>query len=137
MKRKITAAVAALCFMCLMLCAFTFDPHSSVKTLTHPYINTYYCTQARLGDTDLLEKYEYFIITVLDDSELEISFKKIDGQKHTYKSNYTYDETTHELIAEIGILGFPFKQKATIENGKFSICMPIFNKPLVMIFEIK
>ena len=57
----------------LTLCAFTFDKTSTLKDLTHPYINTYECTSAKLGDENLLEKYEYFIITFKDDKNLDFS----------------------------------------------------------------
>ncbi|MGN0818433.1 MAG: hypothetical protein ACI4L9_05620, partial [Candidatus Coproplasma sp.] len=123
--------------VCLLLCAFTIDYKSSVKSLTHPYINTYECTQARLGDENLLEKYEYFKITFLDTKELQVSFKRIGGKRHDYTCAYSYDDKTKEFSAELGILGFTFRQKTVIENGKFTISMPIFTKQLFMLFEVK
>ena len=69
-----------------MLCAFTFDKDSSLKDLTHPYINTYECTAARLGNEDLLEHYEYFKITFLDEKQVEISFKRKKGKRQDRKS---------------------------------------------------
>lgn len=139
MNRKIiaAAAVAGVCALCILLCAFTFDMQSSVKSLTKPYINTYYCTEARLGDTDLLENYDYFIITILDDEELEVAFKKNDGQRHSYKCKYEFDESTRELSAELGILGFVYRQRMLVEDGSFTISMPILTKTLFMKFEVK
>ncbi len=128
--------VFALC--CLFLCAFTFDKSSSLKDLTHPYINTYECTAARLGNENLLEKYDYFRITILDEKELEISFKrKWPNKKNVYKCGYTYNPKTQELSAELGILGYRFKQTTKIANGKFTISMPVFGRPLLMNFEVK
>lgn len=124
--------------MCIFLCAFTFDPHSSLKDLTHPYINTYECTAARLGNENLLEHYEYFRITLLDEKELEVSFKhKRTGKKHVYKCPYTFDAKTRELSAEIGILGYRFRQSAKITDGKFTISMPVLGKPLLMNFAVR
>lgn len=136
MKKIIFAVISAVCLICT-LCAFTFDLNSSVKALTHPYINTYYCTEARLGDVNLLEKYDYFIITILDDQELEVSFKKTEGQKYSYICNYDFDEETRELSAGVGILGFSYRQKTVINNGTFYINMPVLNKTLFMKFEVK
>ena len=136
MKKIIFATISAFCIICT-LCAFTFDLNSSVKTLTHPYINTYYCTEARLGEINLLEKYEYFIITILDDEELEISFKKHKWQKYAFTCNYEFNEETHELSAGIGILGFTYRQKTIINGGTFYINMLVLNKPLFMKFEVK
>ena len=126
----ILAVAASLC-----MCAFKVDMNSSVKSLTKPYITTYECTYARLGKQDLLEKYDYLKITFLNDKELEVSFKKNKGKKHAYTAPYTYDDKTGEIKAEIGILGFKFRQSTKIENGKFNISMPILGKQLSMVFS--
>lgn len=138
MKKKVLRSFVLLfSVLSLFLCAFTFDAHSSVKSLTHPYINTYECTRATLGNTDLLEKYEYFKITILDTENLEVAFKKNKGKKHVYTCKYDFNEETRELSAEIGILGFRFRQKTVIEKGKFTVSMPIFARQLIMNFEAR
>lgn len=135
MKKKIFAATIVFAALCLCLCAFKVDMDSSVKSLTKPYINTYECTFARFGNENLLEKYEYVKITFLDDKQLEVSYKRPKGKKHSHVCDYTYDEKTRQFEAEVGILGFKFKQATTIENGKFTISMPILGKPLIMNFS--
>lgn len=137
MKKKISVLFAVAALLCLFLCAFEIDKNSSLKDLTHPYINTYVCTEATLGDEDLLEQYEYFTITFLDTEHLEISFKKKGGKKHIYQCPYVYDKKSGEFSAEIGILGFKFRQSAKIKQGKFLISMPILSKQLTMKFAVK
>lgn len=138
MKKKYYLIFVILTLACIMLCAFTFDKDSSLKDLTHPYINTYECTAARLGNENLLEQYEYFRITFLDEKQLEVSFKrKKFGKKHVYLCNYQYDEKTSEFSAEIGLLGYRFRQKTKITDGKFTISMPVLGKPLLMNFAVK
>lgn len=135
MKKKVFAIIFIACALCLSLCAFTVDTNSSLKSLTHPYINTYECTQAMLGKENLLEKYEYFRITILDTKELEISYKKNNGTKRAITCPYTFDDETKVLQAEFGVLGFKFKQATKIENGKFTVTMPIFDRQLIMNFK--
>lgn len=135
MKKRFIILVFIAVAACLCMCAFQVDMNSSVKSLTKPYITTYECTYARLGKQDLLEKYDYLKITLLDDKELEVSFKRNKGKKHIYTAPYTYDDETGELKAEIGILGFKFRQATKIENGKFNISMPILGKQLSMVFS--
>ncbi len=137
MKKLKTIIFLPLILCAMLACAFTFDRTSTLTDLTHPYINTYECTSARLGDEDLLEKYEYFTITFLDERTLEVSFKKQGGNRHAYTCEYTVDEKTQELTAELGIFGFKFRQSAIIENGKFTLCMPVLGKPLIMVFEVQ
>lgn len=135
MKSKTIVLTALLSVLCLFMCAFTIDNDSSVKALTKPYITTYECTAASLGNENLLEKYEYFRITFLDDKELEVSMKRKNGKKHSYKCGYEYDDKTGRFKAELGIFGFRFRQDCKIENGKFTICMPILGKTLLMNFK--
>lgn len=135
MKKSFTVAIYFALSFCLFLCAFTFDANSSVKSLTKPYITTYECTAARLGNENLIENYEYIRITFLDDKQLEVSFKHKKGKRHAYKCDYRYNEEKQTFNAEIGILGFKFKQEAKISNGKFTLCMPLLSKTLVMNFS--
>ncbi|MCM1546600.1 MAG: hypothetical protein NC033_06150 [Clostridiales bacterium] len=134
MKKKLFAAILFAVAACMCMCAFTLDMNSSVKSLTKPYIATYDCTFAQLGKENLLEKYDYLKITFIDDEKLEVSFKKKNGKRHSYTAPYTYDDETGELKAEIGILGFKFRQATKIENGKFNLSMPILGKQLSMVF---
>ena len=135
MKKKFIAVIFIAVAACMCMCAFTVDMNSSVKSLTKPYITTYECTSAKLGNQDLLDKYDYLKITFLDDKELELSYKKKNGKKHSYTAPYSYDDETEVISSEIGILGFKFRQATKIENGKFNISMPILGKQLSMVFS--
>ncbi len=135
MKKRFIAVIFIAVAACMCMCAFTLDMNSSVKTLTKPYITTYDCISARLGNQDLLDKYDYLKITFLDDKELEVSFKRKKGKKHSYTAPYTYDDESGEIKAEVGILGFKFRQAAKIENGKFTLGMPILGQQLSMVFS--
>lgn len=137
MKKQVKLVLLSALVCCTLFCAFTFESRSSLKSLTHPYINAYECTYARLGNVDLLEKYEYFKITFLDAEELEISFKKKEGNVKKFESAYTYSDESGELQADIGILGFKFRQKTIIKNGKFDVRTTILGMPLIMKFEVK
>ena len=135
MRTRIIKTVLLLPLLCLFLCAFTIDESSSLKSLTKPYITTYECTAARLGNENIMEKYEYIRITFLDEEQLEVSLKRKNGRKNSYTCPYTYDEKTKRFNAELGIWGFRFKQDAKIENGKFTLCMPILGRTLLMNFQ--
>ena len=137
MKIKTLCAGLLAMIVLLFACAFTIDENSSIKELTHPYMNTYECTRATLGDADLLEEYEYFRIIIGENEKLEVLMKKKGEQEQSFASTYKFDEHTRELTAEIGILGFAYRQKTIIRNGKFVISMPVLAKQLVMIFEVK
>ena len=107
----------------------------SVKALTKPYIATYECVEARLGNEDLLSKHDYIKITLLDSKELEVSFKPKNGDKKAFKGAYTVNPETREFTGEIGILGLTFKETVKIEKGSFVITKNFLTLPLIMKFK--
>ena len=136
--RRFAAIVFIVCAaaLCLMIpCACHINADSSLKELTHPYSTRYECTSATYGGEDIMGGFEYIRITLLDDSELELAFKPKGGKARAVKSNYTFDEETHELCAEIGALGVKVKESVIVENGKFTISFPLRGKQLIMNFE--
>ncbi len=136
LMKKASACALFICALAFIFaCAFTTDPASSLKSLTKPYAATYECTRATLGDKDLLEDYDYFKIIISDTDTLTLEMRKSGGKKSIFKCPCSYDEKTGCLTAEAGILGFSYKQKTKIENGKFVISMPILSKQLTMLFE--
>lgn len=135
MKRTSIKIAVLLPLLCLLFCAFKIEPDSSVKTLTKPYITTYECVTARLGNENLMDKFDRITITFLDDEELEVRLTRKSGKSKCHRCNYVYDEKDHTFSAELGIFGFTVRQEAKIENGKFTICMPILGKTLLMNFQ--
>lgn len=85
MKRKLILISVILSLMLIILPACDMEASGSVKSLTKPYIGEYECVEARLGETDLLEKYEYIKITLIDDKKLEISFKPVNGSRRAFE----------------------------------------------------
>ncbi|MDE6505051.1 MAG: hypothetical protein K2L42_04195 [Clostridia bacterium] len=137
MKRKLPFIAIVFILILCMLPACEISASGSLKSLTKPYIAEYVCTDARLGEENLLDKYEFIKITLLDSKELEVSFKPKGGEKRAFKGNYSVDGETREFTGKIGIFGVTFKETAKIENGKFTITKNILSKTLVMKFEMK
>ncbi len=137
MKRKLLVA-SILCLLLALLpaCAITGE-RQSIKAITAPYVAEYECTEAHLGNEDFLSKYDYIKITLLDKKELEVSFKPVNGNKKSFKGEYTIDPQTRIFSGQIGILGCTFKESTKIEHGEFIITKNILSMPLVMKFEMK
>ena len=85
MKRKLLLVCVVLSLLLLILPAGEMDASGSVKSLTKPYIGEYECVEARLGETDLLEKYEFIKITLIDDKKMEIGFKPKNGSQRSFE----------------------------------------------------
>lgn len=144
MKKRflIFTVVLSLLLMLLPACSAeqanaAGDKGGSLKSITKPYIGEYECSSARFGETDLLEKYDFITISLLDDTKMEVSFKPKGGKKKSFEGEYDVNAETREFTGEVGILGVKFKESTKIENGKFTITKLIFSMPLIMNFKMK
>ena len=130
---KVLLFLIPLCLVILCSCKPIQD--SSIKSITRPYVAQYECIEAKLGETNLLDDYEYVRIILLDNSDMELNYKQKNRGVHSANGKYSFDEETHEITAEIGILGYTFKEKTIIENGEFLIKKTVRNRELVMKFK--
>lgn len=138
MKRKFLIIAIALTALTLLLfpACDSISADGSVKTLTKPYIAQYQCIEARYGAVDLLEYFDYIKITMLNEKELEMSYKFKDGEKQSARGNYSVNPETRELEGNFGILGYEFKEKVIVKNGQFVISKIIDSKELYLKFKV-
>lgn len=132
---KKTIIILSLLILPLVFLAGCEDlSQQSIKSITNPQIATYECVEARYGRDNLLEKYEFIKITLLDDKELELSFKS-NGEKKSKTFPYTFDCETRELSCEGTVLGCKVMEKVKIEDGEFTVKKTLGNKTLIMKFK--
>ena len=137
MKRKLLLTAITFLLILLLVPACEAKQMGSLKSLTRPYIAEYECTSATLGDENLLDKFDYILLNLTNKDVLEIIYKPKDGDKKIIETKYSLDAETRELTAEIGILGYNFRQTTKIEKGKFTISKAIGSKQLIMNFKAK
>ena len=135
MKKRLIAIVVLFTLLLSFACACDMKNTGPLKSITHPYIAQYECVEAKLGEEDLLKKFDYIKLTLVNSNTLELNYKQKDGNNKTLKSNYTFDTKSRTLNAEIGLLGYKFKQSTVIEKGKFTISKSIGGKQLIMKFK--
>lgn len=136
MKRKLIALLAIVALCVLMLPACTASAEGSIKTITKPYIAQYECVKAKCGDTDLLENFDYVRIILADDEELEVVVKPKGEEKQITKGTYALNPETRELTGEIGILGYKYREKVIVKNGRFTISKNIGGKEFYAEFKV-
>ncbi len=138
MKRKLyilfSLLIPVLCLLAVPACEA--DAEGSVKELTKPYIAQYECVEAKLGDTDLLEEYDYIRIVLADSEKMQLVIQPKNGERQIIEGTYELDFDTRELTGEVGILGCRFKEKTTINRGEFTISKTLLSKQLFIKFKI-
>ena len=135
MKKRFIIFAIINTLLLTFLCACDMKNAGPLKSITRPYIAQYECVEATLGEDDLLDKFDYIKITLLDKENLELNYKEKDGENKTIESKYNFDLKSRTLTAEIGILGYTFKQSTLVEKGKFTISKSIGTKLLIMKFR--
>ena len=135
MKKRFIAFAFICTLLLTLLCACDMKNAGPLKSITHPYIAQYECVEATLGGEDLLDKFEYIKITLVDKENLELNYKPKDGDNKKVESKYSFDIKTRTLTAEIGILGYTIKQSTVIEKGKFTISKSLGGKQLIVKFK--
>ena len=108
----------------------------SVKSLSKPYIAQYECVEARFGDEEILKYYDYIRVILLNDKNMEVVYKLKDSEKKSITGKYSLDTQTRELDAEIGILGYKFKEKIKVEKGGFVVNHTVLMKEVYLKFQI-
>lgn len=140
MKRRLLLIVpilTILMFTLLLPACSALDTDDSVKSLTKPYLAQYECTEARFGNMNILDYFDYIRITMINKDELEICYKPKDGERKCERGSYSIDPQTRELEAELGILGNKFKEKVVVKNGQFVISKVIDSNELYLKFQVK
>ena len=135
MKKRLIIFAVLFTFLLTFLCACDMKNAGPLKSITHPYIAQYECVEAKLGEDDLLKKFDYIKITLVNSDTLELNYKQKEGKNKTVTSNYHFDVKSRTLTAEIGILGYAIKQSTVVEKGKFTISKSIGGKQLIMKFK--
>ena len=128
--------MAVICTLLLtLLSGCDIKNAGSLKSITNPHVAQYECVEATLGEEDLLKKFDFIKITLVDKENLELNYKQKDGESKLIKSKYSFDVKTRTLTAETGLLGYSFKQSTVIEKGRFTISKSIGGKQLIMKFK--
>ena len=134
MKKRIILLIFT-CTLLTFLCGCDVKNAGPLKSMTRPYIAQYECVEATLGGEDLLNKFDYIKITLVNKDNMEFNYKQKDGENKILETKYNYDLSSRTLTAEIGLLGYSFNQSTVVEKGKFTISKSIGGKQLIMKFK--
>ncbi len=136
-KAKTLFWTLPLLLLFMLLCGCNAQNAEPLKTLTKPYIATYTCTQAKFGEDDFLDKFEYVKIRLIDKETFALEYKTKQGEQKAYTFPYQYNPETHQFSADCGVLGAEESPYATLQDGKLTVIKQIGNKTLCLVFENK
>ncbi len=130
MKNRLKSSVAAGLFALALL-----TPTNRCANLTDiakPYLGIYECTQAQLGEKDLLSQFSDFRLEFKDEETLVLYYQEKSGTRKTLSVQYSYDE-------ERGVLTLAgensLKREFPFENGRLTVSFPVGGTTALLRFE--
>ncbi len=130
LKSSILAGVSSIMMM------FSGLKDISLKDVEKPYVGEYSCREARLGNEDLLEDFDYITLDLKADGNFVLYYRKKGEKGRREKGEYTYDNTRKVLILH-GVTRKALNVELPLEKGEFVIVMRVGLKTLRLAFEQK
>lgn len=130
LKSSLASALASLLFL------FPSLRTGSLKDITKPHLGVYECTEARLNDTDYLEKFSYIHLELKTEEEFLLYYCEDGGEKRQEAGKYVYDREK-ETLTLIGGAGVFFKREFPLKDGVLTINIRVGEQTLALKFERK
>ncbi len=128
LKSSLLAGGIALCLL------FSSWRESGLKEVAKPHLGTYSCTEARIGDKDLLEEFSQIQLE-LKAGKYTLYYKEKEGKGGKLEGEYSYDEERETLFLTDDKRGI--KREFPFANGKLTVAFPVGKKECVLRFERK
>jgi len=129
-KLKISVLVPLLT-LALNVMAFT-----GLKDIARPYLGTYECKYARLGERDLLEELDYITFALTPKNIFKIEFRDKNGVKGLYRGHYSFSEKDKTITINENIFGKKVTKTFIAERGTIQVNLKFGDEPLAIKFEM-
>lgn len=109
---------------------------TGLKDLSRPYLGTYECKYARLGEADLLEELDYITFSLLPSNIFKIEFRDKNGVKGLYRGHYTFSEKDKTITINENIFGKRVTKTFSAEHGAIEVNLKFGDEALFIKFEM-
>lgn len=108
----------------------------SIDEITKPHLGVYECTEAKLNDNDLLDRFSYIHLELKTAEDFILYYQEKEGSKKQETGKYEYDREKGSLTLIGGVGGF-FKREFPLKEGVLTISVRIGEQTLSLKFEQK
>ncbi len=130
LKSSLFVGAAALLF------SFPALQKGELTDIAKPYLGVYDCTEARLSEKDLLERFDDIRLELKAKGEYVLYFKEKGGKVKKVKGKYRYDKDKETLTLHLP--NSPFMHRAfPLKKGVLTVSVPYGDKILILQFEQK
>ena len=133
---KLIKCNTSICASLLSLFLSCGASDSSLKSIAKPYLGDYECTQAMLGQEDLLSAYDFITLSLKDDNTYVFKYGKAGEKPQEETGEYSYDLEKGEICLSAG-KNNTIKRKFPIKNGTIYISFRMGTRHLIVKFKQK
>lgn len=114
--KKLLPALFFLLFLPPVLTGCSVSDMSSLTELSRPYVGEYTCEELRLGEEDMLDRFEYVRLTLGPDGDAQLTWRTMEGGEGETLLHYEMHEGSITLskAGRMGAYTFPVEQGAIV-----------------------
>lgn len=129
-RSSLFVGIAALLF------SFSNVQNGELTDIAKPYLGRYDCTDAKLGDEDLLTRFDDLKLELKNKGEYVLYYKEKGGKTRKVKGKYQYDKEKETLTLHLPYSTF-IRRAFPLKKGQLTVSVPYGDKILILQFEQK
>lgn len=133
---KAAATIVVIIFSVYGFCGCSVGEMSGLKDFTKSFCGTYECKKAVLGETNLLDDFEYIRLELKTDGSACFYYKPFGGKKVEKEGEYKLTEEENEIMLCFTALGKRYCKKIKTSGGEIDIVQNYGNRQMLIIFEL-
>ena len=126
LKSTVVAGIAAMLFSC-------GGAKEELKDIVKPHVGMYECTEARLGEREYLDKFDYIHLELKSDETFILHYCEKGGKKQRQEGQYRYDREKGTLT----LLGGGLEREFPFVEGVLTVVIPLGGRTIHLKFEQK
>lgn len=134
--KKVRLKSSLLVGLASLLLLFPNFKKGNLSDITKPYLGIYECKEARLGETDCLDRFSFIHLELKKDNKFIIHYQEEGCERKTLSGKYKYDKEKELLVLQ-GFDGNFLKREFPLKNGELIVSFSLGEKTLILKFEQK
>ena len=126
LKSTLAAGIAALLLSC-------GGAKEDLKDIAKPHLGIYECTEARLGERELLDRFSYIELELKSDEKFILHYCEKEGEKQQQEGSYRYDKEK----GVITLLGGGMERDFPFSDGVLMVVILLGGRTIHLKFEQK
>lgn len=117
---KKTIRLRSIAILPFLLALINVASLTGLKEVSKPYLGTYECEYLRIGEENILDKFDYVRFELNPKGIYKIEFKDKNGVKGVYRGHYSFDEKNDLIVIDENIFGKRVSKSFSARSGEIT-----------------